>query len=70
MVRIRSCNNSRRPSWPLLPRYALVELRWELSADGAPAVSLTTIWSTLRRLDLTYKKKSLRAAEQERPDLP
>jgi transposase len=35
----------------------LAELRRELIAGGAPAVSLTTIWSTLRRLGLTHKKR-------------
>ena len=35
----------------------LAELRRQLIERGAPAVSLTTIWSTLRRLGLSHKKK-------------
>ncbi len=36
----------------------LAEIRRELIASGAPSVSLTTIWSTLRRLGLTHKKRA------------
>ena len=36
----------------------LAELRRQLIERGAPAVSLTTIWSTLRRLGLTHKKRA------------
>ena len=36
----------------------LAELRRQLVERGAPAVSLTTIWSTLRRLGLTHKKRA------------
>jgi transposase len=36
----------------------LAELRRQLIERGAPAVSLTTIWSSLRRLGLTHKKRA------------
>lgn len=36
----------------------LAELRQQLIERSAPAVSLTTIWSTLRRLGLTHKKRA------------
>lgn len=36
----------------------LAEIRDALIERGAAAVSVTTIWSTLRRLGLTYQKKA------------
>jgi len=38
----------------------LAEIRDELLARGIASVSLTTIWSTLRRLGLTHKKSAAR----------
>ncbi|PZR72064.1 MAG: IS630 family transposase [Stutzerimonas stutzeri] len=46
----------------------LAEISEELVARGIEPGSLTTIWSTLRRLGLTHKK-TVRAAEQDRPDV-
>jgi transposase len=50
------------------PGITLVEIQAALTERGIRAGSLTTIWSTLRRLGLRHKK-SLRAAEQDRPDI-
>lgn len=36
----------------------LAEIREELVARGIPPVSLSTIWSTLRRLGLSHKKRA------------
>ena len=41
----------------------------QLKRQGNFSCTLTTIWNTLRRLGLTYKKKTLRAAERSRPDV-
>jgi transposase len=41
-----------------------------LKERGGFRCPLTTIWNTLRRLGLTSKKKTLRAAERSRPDVP
>ncbi len=41
----------------------------QLKLQGSFCCTLTTIWNTLRRLGLTYKKKTLRAAERSRPDV-
>lgn len=41
----------------------------QLKQLGGFTCSLATIWNTLRRLGLTYKKKTLRAAERDRPDV-
>src|SRR5271165_2216987 len=41
----------------------------KLKQQGGFSCTLTTIWNTLRRLGLTYKKKTLRAAERSRPDV-
>ncbi len=41
----------------------------QLRQRGGFPCSLTTIWRTLRRRDLTYKKKSQHADEQNRPDV-
>ncbi len=38
------------------PGITLAELQAELMARGIRAGSLTTIWATLRRLDLRHKK--------------
>jgi len=51
------------------PGITLVEIQAELTRRGVEASSLTTIWSTLRRLGLRHKKMSLTAAEQDRPDV-
>ncbi|MBB3810602.1 hypothetical protein [Pseudochelatococcus contaminans] len=37
----------------------LAEIREELVARGIPPVSLSTIWSTLRRLGLSHRKEHL-----------
>ena len=47
----------------------LAEIRAALIERGVAPVSLMTIWTALRRLDLSKKKKSLRVAEQDRPDV-
>jgi transposase len=41
----------------------------QLKQRGGFRCSLTTIWRTLRRLGLTYKKKTLHASERTRPDV-
>src|SRR6516164_6184399 len=41
----------------------------QLKLRGGFCCTLTTIWNTLRRLGLTYKKKTLRAAERSRLDV-
>src|SRR5262245_7448837 len=41
----------------------------QLKQRGGFGCTLTTIWNTLHRLGLTYKKKTLRAAERGRPDV-
>jgi len=41
----------------------------QLKQPGGFSCSLTTIWRTLRRLGLTYKKKTLEASERTRPDV-
>jgi transposase len=41
----------------------------QLKQRGGFECTLATIWNTLRRLGLTYKKKTLRAAERNRPDV-
>lgn len=52
-----------------LPDATLAEHReWLAEAHGVVA-GVTTVWKTLKRLNLTRKKKSLRAAEQSRPDV-
>ena len=38
------------------PRITLAALQAKLIERGAPRVSLATLWTTLRRLDLTHKK--------------
>lgn len=50
------------------PDINLAEIQAALPGCGIEAGSLTTIWSTLRRLGLR-QTKSLRAAEQDRPDV-
>ncbi len=47
----------------------LAEIKAKLAERGIKAGCLTTIWSTLRRLGLSHKKNSLRASEQDRPDV-
>jgi transposase len=41
----------------------------QLKQRGGFTCSLKTLWCTLRRQGLTFKKKSLHASEQERPDV-
>ena len=41
----------------------------QLKQQGGFSCTLATIWNTLRRLGLTYKKKTLHAAERSRPDV-
>jgi transposase len=41
----------------------------ELRRDGGLPLSIATLWRLVRDLGLTFKKKSLRAAEQDRPDV-
>jgi transposase len=41
----------------------------QLKQRGGFSCTLTTIWNTLRRLDLTYKKKTLHAEDRGRPDV-
>nr|WP_184522116.1 IS630 family transposase [Roseomonas pecuniae] len=47
----------------------LAEIRVALIERGVAPVSLMTIWTMLKRLDQSHKKKSLRASEQDRPDV-
>jgi transposase len=41
----------------------------EIHADQKSSLSTTTLWRIVRELGLTFKKKSLHAAEQDRPDV-
>jgi transposase len=41
----------------------------ELKERGGFTCTLTTLWRTLRRFHLTYKKKSLHASERDRPEV-
>src|SRR5579863_9620876 len=45
------------------------ELRAWMAQDHGVVVSHPVMWETLRRLELTLKKKRLHAAEQDRPDI-
>jgi transposase len=47
----------------------LHEIADELDARLKVHVGLTTVWHALKRLDLPRKKKTLRASEQDRPDV-
>jgi transposase len=51
------------------PDATIAELRTWLSATHQVSASTGLMWKTLATLDLTFKKKSLRAAEQDRPDV-
>ena len=41
----------------------------QLKQLGGFTCSLATIWNTLRRLGLTYKKKTLARSQRDRPDV-
>ena len=47
----------------------MAELREWLASERGVSVCLATAWKTLDRFGLTFKKKSLRAAEQDRADV-
>jgi hypothetical protein len=47
----------------------LAEIRATLIERGVASVSLMTIWAMLKRLDLSDEIESLRAAEQNWPDV-
>ena len=47
----------------------IAELRTWLSTAHKVSASSGLMWKTLAALDLTFKKKSIHAAEQERPDV-
>ena len=51
------------------PDATIAELRAWLSKTHQVSASTGLMWKTLAALDLTFKKKSLRAAEQDRPDV-
>jgi transposase len=51
------------------PDATIAELRAWLSKTHQVPASTGLMWKTLAALDLTFKKKSLRAAEQDRPDV-
>ena len=51
------------------PDATIAELRAWLSETHKVSASTGLMWKTLAALDLTFKKKSLRAAEQDRPDV-
>jgi transposase len=51
------------------PDATIAELREWLSKTHQVSASTGLMWKTLAALDLTFKKKSLRAAEQDRPDV-
>jgi len=51
------------------PDATITELRAWLSRTHQVSASTGLMWKTLAALDLTLKKKSLRAAEQDRPDV-
>jgi hypothetical protein len=53
----------------LCPDATLAELRRWLCQTHNVSASNGLMWKTLSRLELTYKKKSLRAAEQDRADV-
>jgi transposase len=51
------------------PDSTLEELRRRLAEERGVRASISTIWTFLDRHDLTFKKKSTHAAEQNRPDV-
>jgi transposase len=51
------------------PDATIAELRAWLSKTHQVSASIGLMWKTLAALDLTFKKTSLRAAEQDRPDV-
>ncbi len=51
------------------PDLTLAELQTELQRRCGVRAGLSTIHNALRRIGLRLKKKSLRAAEQDRPDV-
>ena len=51
------------------PDATIAELRAWLSTTHQVSASTGLMWKTLAALDLTFKKKSVHAAEQERPDV-
>jgi len=51
------------------PDATIAELRAWLSKTHQVSPSTGLMWKALAALDLTFKKKSLRAAEQDRPDV-
>jgi transposase len=51
------------------PDATIAELRAWLCKTHQVSASTGLMWKTLAALDLTFKKKSLRAAEQDRPDV-
>jgi transposase len=51
------------------PDATIAELREWLCKTHQVSASTGLMWKTLAALDLTFKKKSLRAAEQDRPDV-
>src|ERR1700688_4724006 len=51
------------------PDATIAELRAWLSKNHQVSASTGLMWQTLAAADLTFKKKSLRAAEQDRPDV-
>ena len=51
------------------PDATIAELRSWLQQTHKVSASATLVWETLAHLDLTRKKKTLHAAEQNRPDV-
>src|SRR3954470_21758929 len=51
------------------PDASIEELRRRLVEENGVRASTGTIWTVLNRCGLTFKKKSLHAAEQDRPDV-
>jgi transposase len=51
------------------PDLTIAEIQQHLRGERGLTASTGTIWSFLDRCDLTFKKKSAHAAEQDRPDV-
>jgi transposase len=68
-ARLASLHSSIEARVTSRPDATIAELREWLCKTHQVSASTGLMWKTLAALDLTFKKKSLRAAEQDRPDV-
>src|ERR1700674_5299699 len=68
-LRLADLHGAIQTQVPTRPDATIAELRAWLSKTHQVSASTGLMWKTLAALDLTFKKKSLRAAEQDRPDV-